>query len=282
MRPRQAAVAAALVLASGSPSRGPGPSRRAARAVRGRRPGAEGRAPRRGGGRVPARAPGRRARRFRPQQPRHRPPAARRRTRRRRRQFREAIRAGCRAMSRPVSCSGRACSRWAVPREAATALEAAVKLAPREPLARQQLARAYEQAGRPARAPWSSTGSSRELAPQRSRIRVPARPRLPRALRLEPAAAAARWIPAPRGCTRRSATTTGCRASRRWRSGPSAARRRPTRSCRRSTWPWPSSIAEQKRWADARVEIERELALVPESAGARVLLQRVEAEENAR
>ncbi len=36
---------------------------------------------------------------------------------------------------------------------------------------------------------------------------------------------------------------------------------------------------EQKRWAEARQEIERELALVPESAGARALKQRLEAEE---
>jgi len=33
--------------------------------------------------------------------------------------------------------------------------------------------------------------------------------------------------------------------------------------------------AEQKRWADARREAEAELALVPESAGARALLQRL-------
>jgi len=36
---------------------------------------------------------------------------------------------------------------------------------------------------------------------------------------------------------------------------------------------------EQKRWAEARQEIERELALVPESAGARALKERLEAEE---
>jgi tetratricopeptide (TPR) repeat protein len=36
---------------------------------------------------------------------------------------------------------------------------------------------------------------------------------------------------------------------------------------------------EQKRWAEARQEIERELALVPESAGARALLHRLLAEE---
>ncbi len=36
---------------------------------------------------------------------------------------------------------------------------------------------------------------------------------------------------------------------------------------------------EQKRWAEARQEIERELALVPESAGALALKQRLDAEE---
>jgi tetratricopeptide (TPR) repeat protein len=36
---------------------------------------------------------------------------------------------------------------------------------------------------------------------------------------------------------------------------------------------------EQKRWADARQEIEKELALVPESAGARALQQRLLAEQ---
>jgi len=36
---------------------------------------------------------------------------------------------------------------------------------------------------------------------------------------------------------------------------------------------------EQKRWAEARQEIERELAIVPESAGARALLERLSALE---
>ena len=36
---------------------------------------------------------------------------------------------------------------------------------------------------------------------------------------------------------------------------------------------------EQKRWAEARRELERELALVPESAGARALAERLRAEE---
>jgi len=36
---------------------------------------------------------------------------------------------------------------------------------------------------------------------------------------------------------------------------------------------------DQKRWAEARQEIERELALVPESAGALALRQRLDAEE---
>ena len=36
---------------------------------------------------------------------------------------------------------------------------------------------------------------------------------------------------------------------------------------------------EQKNWASARKEIERELALVPESAGALALRRRLEAEE---
>lgn len=39
---------------------------------------------------------------------------------------------------------------------------------------------------------------------------------------------------------------------------------------------------EQKRWAEARQEVERELAIVPESAGARALLARISALEAAR
>jgi tetratricopeptide (TPR) repeat protein len=39
---------------------------------------------------------------------------------------------------------------------------------------------------------------------------------------------------------------------------------------------------EQKRWAEARQEAERELAIVPESAGARALLERLSALESAR
>ncbi len=35
--------------------------------------------------------------------------------------------------------------------------------------------------------------------------------------------------------------------------------------------------AEQKRWAEARREIERELAIVPERAGAHALLERLAA-----
>jgi tetratricopeptide (TPR) repeat protein len=36
---------------------------------------------------------------------------------------------------------------------------------------------------------------------------------------------------------------------------------------------------EQKRWAEARKELERELAIVPDSAGARALLERLSALE---
>ena len=36
---------------------------------------------------------------------------------------------------------------------------------------------------------------------------------------------------------------------------------------------------DEKRWAEARQEIERELAIVPESAGARALLARLQALE---
>jgi hypothetical protein len=39
---------------------------------------------------------------------------------------------------------------------------------------------------------------------------------------------------------------------------------------------------EQKRWAEARREIERELAIAPESVGARVLLGRLSALETGR
>jgi tetratricopeptide (TPR) repeat protein len=41
-------------------------------------------------------------------------------------------------------------------------------------------------------------------------------------------------------------------------------------------------LMEQKRWAEARQEAERELAIVPESAGARALLARISALEASR
>ena len=39
---------------------------------------------------------------------------------------------------------------------------------------------------------------------------------------------------------------------------------------------------DEKRWADARKEIERELAIVPESAGARALLARLKPSKRER
>ena len=119
----------------------------------------------------------------------------------------------------------------------------------------------------------------RDLAPGDPESRVPARPRLPPPLRMGDAAAARRrsrlGAPLP---------GAGPQLSRAGPRGPGRARFRaggPGRpdACRRSTSPSPRSTLEQRNWADARAEIERELAIVPESAGALALQRRIEAEE---
>lgn len=166
------------------------------------------------------------------------------------------------------------------PAAAVTALEAAVKLAPREPLARQQLARAYESAGRlPAAV--EQYRKLRELAPSDAETAY----QLGRAY-----LALADWSLTqlrevdPRSARLQQALGHNYRVQGKLEMAEQAFRRAAEADPKLPEvhLALAQLFAEQKRWADARVEIERELALVPESAGARALLQRVEAGENAR
>jgi tetratricopeptide (TPR) repeat protein len=161
--------------------------------------------------------------------------------------------------------------------EAVTTLEAAVKLLPKERLPREQLARAYERAGRPAAAieqyramrdaapddPESAYQLGRaylrlsEWAMQRLRDIDPGSARLYQAL----------------GHNYR----VQGRADLAVRAFERAAQADP--KLPEVHLALAQIHAEQKNWASARVEIERELAIVPESAGALALQRRIEAEE---
>jgi tetratricopeptide (TPR) repeat protein len=161
--------------------------------------------------------------------------------------------------------------------EAVTTLEAAVKLLPKERLPREQLARAYERAGRPAAAieqyramrdaapddPESAYQLGRaylrlsEWAMQRLRDIDPGSARLYQAL----------------GHNYRVQGRADL-AARAFERAVQADPKLPEVHLALA-----QIHAEQKNWASARVEIERELAIVPESAGALALQRRIEAEE---
>jgi predicted Zn-dependent protease len=163
--------------------------------------------------------------------------------------------------------------------EAVTVLEAVVKLVPREPLARQQLARAYERAGNLPGAV-EQYRKLRELAPQDPENAY----QLGRAY-----LALSEWSlkqlreSHPDSARLHQALGHNYRIQGKLEMAEQAFRRATEAD------PGLPEIhlalaqlyVEQKRWADARAEIERERALVPESAGARALLQRLEAEERA-
>jgi tetratricopeptide (TPR) repeat protein len=160
--------------------------------------------------------------------------------------------------------------------EAVTTLEAAVKLLPKERLPREQLARAYERAGRPAAAieqyramrdaapddPESAYQLGRaylrlsEWAMQRLRDIDPGSARLYQAL----------------GHNYRVQGRADL-AVRAFERAAQADPRLPEVHLALA-----QIHAEQKNWPSARVEIERELAIVPESAGALALQRRIEAE----
>jgi Flp pilus assembly protein TadD len=161
--------------------------------------------------------------------------------------------------------------------EAVTTLEAAVKLLPKERLAREQLARAYERAGRPSAA-IEQYRAIRDLSPHDPESAY----QLGRAyLRLSEWAMQSLRDVDPGSARIYQALGHNYRVQGR----PELAVRAFERAAQAD--PKLPEIhlalaqihAEQKNWDSARAEIARELALVPESAGALALRRRIEAEE---
>ncbi|PYQ24532.1 MAG: hypothetical protein DMF79_01510 [Acidobacteria bacterium] len=161
--------------------------------------------------------------------------------------------------------------------EAKSQLETAVKLLPREPLARLQLAQACERAG-----DWTAGVEQyralRELAPrepeyayQLGKAYLGLSEWCWRELRkLDPGSAR---LQQALGHNYRVQGRTSLAVGAFER----AARADPTLP--EVHLALAQIYLEQKRWPEARQEIEKELALVPESAGARALKQRLNAEE---
>lgn len=161
--------------------------------------------------------------------------------------------------------------------EATRELERAAKLLPREPLARLQLGRAYERAGK-----WTSAVEQyralKELAPKEPEYAYQlgkAYLRLSewslRQLReIDPGSAR---LEQALGHNYRVQGRTD-QALRAFERAAAADPHLPEVHLALA-----QIHLELKNWADARKEIERELAIVPESAGARALLQRLQAEE---
>ena len=194
-------------------------------------------------------------------------------------QFREAIRRDG-AYAAPRILLGASLLALERPREAVTALQAAVRLAPREPLARQQLARAHEQAG-DLPAAVEEYRKLKELAPQDPENAY----QLGRAY-----LALSEWsLKQIREVDPGSARLLQALGHNyRIQGKPEMAEQAFRRAAEADPKLPEIHLAlaqiylEQKRWDEARAALERELALVPESAGARALLQRLEAAENAR
>jgi tetratricopeptide (TPR) repeat protein len=163
--------------------------------------------------------------------------------------------------------------------EAAAELEKAVKLAPQDVLARQQLARAYERAGNlpPAVDQYRKL---KELAPDDPEAAY----QLGRAY-----LALSEWSlkrlreTAPGSARLQQALGHNYRVQGKPELAEAAFRRAAAAdpSLPEIHLALAQLYAEQKRWADARKEAEAELALVPESAGARALLERLPAADAA-
>jgi tetratricopeptide (TPR) repeat protein len=193
--------------------------------------------------------------------------------------FREAIRIDASYVA-PRILLGASLLALERPREAVSALQDAVRLAPREPLARQQLARAQEKAG-------DLLGAVEQY--RKLRDLTPKDPE--NAYQLGRAyLALSEWslkqIRAVDPGSARLHQALG--HNYRIQGKPEMAEQAFRRAAEADAKLPEIHLAlaqiylEQKRWHDARAAIERELSLVPESAGARVLLQRLEAAENAR
>jgi len=161
--------------------------------------------------------------------------------------------------------------------EARTALERAVKLAPREPLARRQLARVLERAG-------DRTGAVEQYRALKEM--KPDEPEYVYAL-------GNAYLRLSEWSLRELATLDSGQARLQQALGHNYRVQGRAdfalRAFERATQADPTLpevhlamaqvYLEQKRWAEARREIERELAIVPESAGARALLARLSALE---
>jgi tetratricopeptide (TPR) repeat protein len=163
------------------------------------------------------------------------------------------------------------------PREAVTTLEAAVKLQPKDRLTREQLARAYERAGRPSAAV-EEYRAMRDLAPDDPESAY----QLGRAyLRLSEWAMQKLRDLDPGSARLYQALGHNYRVQGRAdlavRAFERAAQADPTLP--EVHLALAQIHAQHKDWAAARAEIDRELAVVPESAAALALRRQIEAEE---
>lgn len=160
------------------------------------------------------------------------------------------------------------------PAEAVAPLQQAVKLAPRDRLARQQLAQAYERTSNPAGAV-EQYKALRELFPQDPEYTY----KLGKAYQ-----ALSEWsLQQIREIDRHSARLYQALGHNYRAQGKNELA---VSAFERATEADPTlaevhlALAQihltEKRWAEARREIERELQLVPESAGARALRQQVD------
>ena len=215
--------------------------------------------------------------RLRPQQPGYRLPGAREAPAGGRRlprsdPARPSLRRAARRVWVRAFC---ALGQWA---EATRELELAVKLAPREPLVRLQLAKAYEQ-GRNWAGAVEQYRALREIAPREPEY----------AYGLGKAyLSLSEWClaRAARARQRRRAASASPRPQlpRSRQEGPRPARFRAGRQggpdpARDPSGPGPDPHGRANGGRRLGEEIERELALVPESAGARALQQRLQATE---
>jgi tetratricopeptide (TPR) repeat protein len=164
--------------------------------------------------------------------------------------------------------------------EATRELEQAVKLAPREPLARLQLGKAYEQAGNRLGAV-AQYRALRELAPTdpeyayqlgRAYLRV-SEWSLGELKRIDPRSARLHQA-------RGHALRVQGRPEQALRAFERAAEADP--SLPEVHLAMAQIYLEQKRLAEARQEVERELGIVPESAGARALEERLRTEKEGK
>jgi tetratricopeptide (TPR) repeat protein len=190
--------------------------------------------------------------------------------------FREAIRRDPRYVAPRVGLGASLCAlgQWAVARRE---LEQAVKLAPREPLTRLQLAKAYEQ-GRNWAGAVEQYRALREIAPGDPEY----------AYGLGKA-----YLSLSEGCLRELRQLDTGQARLQQALGHNyrvqGKRELALRAFERAAKADPTLpeihlalaqlLMQEERWEEARVEIERELALVPESAGARALQRRLQATE---